>query len=382
MSRWTAPLLALCLFASLHANTTRAADGTNTSFAPVYEGPHVLPTMVLPTLPGKVEWDTRFMLDTNAVLAKYDWYMAEMTCFVDETGQVRDVLLTESIPARNLSATIVETLRRKKWVAARGPNGPVPGQFKFRLVYTMQNTQGTLGNIGTRLRREAEAGSANAKYLLSRLLLADVAFDRKGLDSDALLLSAADPGGDRRAMLALAIDSEMPIEQRRQWLLKAAQAGSGTAQVLVALDSWAEQTPEGHARARHWLEAANRAQEPTAGKYLAALLVSHSSRPEDWKQARELAKAASRDWHDKRDPDTWQILAAASALTGDFKSAVDAQSKAISLGTQAGWPANAFEPRLAAYQNSQTVTDEIVMIPAVAATLSEPQREQRPSYNQ
>lgn len=379
MCRWTAPLLSLCLVAGLHANSAHAADGTDASFAPIYEGAHVLPVMRAPGLPGKIDWSTRFTYDTDLVLTRYGWYMAEITCFVDETGQVRDAVLTESIPSRNLSATIVEELRRKKWNPALGPEGPVPGQFAFRIIYTMQNMQGTLGNFGTRLRRDAEKGSASAQYMLSRLLLADVAFNRSGLDGDTLLRNAADPGGDRRAMLALAIlgssdnTPDPPVEEKRRWLLKAAQAGSAPAQLFIAMSSWAERTPEGHARARHWLELANRGKDATsAGKYLAALLVSHSSVADDWKQARELAKSASRDWHDRDDPDTWQIFAAASALTGDFKAAIDAQTKAISLATAASWPMNALDARLAAYKDSHTVTDEIAIIPSVARVIVPP----------
>lgn len=385
MIRRTTLLLALCLVASLRANSSHAADTADASFAPIYEGTHVLPVMRAPGLPGNLEWSTRFMYDTNLVLARYGWYMAEITCFVDETGQVRDTVLTESIPSRNLSATIVAELRRKKWNPAQSPAGAVAGELAFRIIYTMQNMQGTLGNIGTRLRRDAEKGNASAQYTLSRLLLADVAFDRSGLDGDTLLRNAADPGGDRRAMLALAIlgtsdkSADLPLAERRRWLLKAAQAGSVPAQLLVAMDSWAERTPEGHARARHWLELANRGKDVTStGKYLAALLVSHSSSPDDWKQARELARAASRDWHDRDDPDTWQILAAASALTGDFKAAIEAQTKAISQATSAGWATNALEARLAAYKDSHTVTDEIVMIPSVARTIMPMERKKLP----
>jgi tetratricopeptide (TPR) repeat protein len=158
--------------------------------------------------------------------------------------------------------------------------------------------------------------------------------------------------------------------------LKSAQAGSSAAQVLVALDSWAEQTEAGYARARHWLEQAVKAKDPSAPKYLAALLVGHSTNPADWKVARDLAMAAKGEWHDKFDPDSWQILAAASGLMGDFPAALKAQNRAIELAALVGWPTDALERRLAAYRDSRIVKDEIVVIPAVARVVTFGESEQ------
>src|SRR5262249_16873493 len=116
----------------------------------------------------------------------------------------------------------------------------------------------------------------------------------------------------------------------------------------------------------HWLELAVRAKDPNAPTYLAALLVSHSTSAADWKTARGLAASAVKDWHDKTDPDAWQVLAEASALTGDFPAAVQAQSKARDLAAAADWPTDAIDQRLATYRESHALTEEIVVIPAIA----------------
>jgi tetratricopeptide (TPR) repeat protein len=311
--------------------------------------------------------------------------VAEITCLVDETGRVRDVFVTESLPSRNLSATIVSELRRQKLPAGVSPQGTASALFAFRLVYTLQQTRKKLGTVASRLRREAASGNAGAQYILSRAMLGEVDFNKQGLDAEQLLHRAADPGGDRRAMLALshmtrdfpaAQDPAAVVAERRGWQLKSAQAGSPAGQVFVALDSWAEQSEAGRARARHWLEQANKAKDPSAPKYLAALLVSHSTNSADWKIARDLALAATGEWHDKLDPDSWQILAAASSLLEDFPSALKAQNKAIELAARVNWPTDALERRLAAYRDSRTVKDEIVVIPAVARVVTFGESEQ------
>jgi tetratricopeptide (TPR) repeat protein len=372
MSRWLARLLGVC--ALLCSQATPAAAVADAAFAPVYEGSHVVPVMRLPGLPAKVDWSAQFESDTSVVLTRYQWYLAEVTCLLDETGQVRDAFLTESIPSRNLSATTVDELRQKKWTAALTPGGPVPGRFAFRLKYILQQYSGSLGTIAGRLRRAADGGDAASQYILSRLLLANVDFRKSDLDGELLLQSAA-AAGERRAMLErglltgeikAGVDPAVTLAEQRQWQLKAAQAGSGAAQLLVALDSWAERTDQGYARARHWLELANKQSEPGSDKYLAALLVSHSKDAADWKKARKLADTASHGWRDRHDPDTWQILAAASSLNGDFKGAIEAQTKAIALAEKYDWIRSALDVRLAAYQASRPVTDEMVVIPIIA----------------
>ena len=371
MARWSTVLIGFSVLLVAHANATEPSD---IAFAPVYDGPYVVPVLHLPGVPPKNVWSTSFLMDTNEVLARYHWYLAEITCLVDEAGQARDTFVTESMPSRNLSATIVDEFRRKKWIAATASSGPVPARFSFSIKYVLENFSGSLESLAGRLRSAAKNGDAGSQYILSRVLLANVDIKKSDLDGETLLRRAA-AGGERRAMLELGLtksdglDGTDPIAtlaEGRQWQLKAAQAGSGPAQLLVALDSWAERTDQGYARARHWLELVTEKDEPGSDKYLAALLVSHSGDAQDWKRARKLADAASHGWHDRFDPDTWQILAAASALNGDFKSAIKAQTKAIALAEKNGWSRTSFDRRLAAYKGSHTVTDEIVMIPTIA----------------
>ena len=345
------------------------------TFAPDYAGAHVVPTLRLPRPPPDVKWSAQFQQDANIVLAKYGWYLAELAVLVDESGQVRETIITESLPSLNLSATMVDEFRRLKFLVGTGPNGPVGSLTVFRMKYAMEQTIGDLGFIGGRLRTKAAAGDASAQYTLSRVLLAgNVAINTSGFDRDDLLQKAAD-GGNRRAMLALsAVSRDIPegnnspavLVERRGWLLKSAQAGYGPAQVLVALDAWAEQTAAGHERARHWLELATKAKDPVAPKYLAALLVSHSENPADWKEASKLASGASREWHGRKDPDAWQVLAASLAMTGDYAGAVKAQSKASELAAAVKWPLETIERRLASYKDAHTVREEIVLIPVVA----------------
>ena len=367
-----------CLTISfLWISAVDSAESPRLSYAPVYEGAHVLPTLRSPGVPHEIDWGPAFLRDVQVILSRYQWYMAEITCLVDESGQVRDAFVTEALPSKNLSASMVNELRQKRFAPAMGPDGPVPSRYAFGIKYILQGFTGDLGNAGGRLRSAAEKGDADSQYILSRILGASVSLRKSDLDGARLLHGAAD-GGDPRAMLELGLifpatqpdaDPAATLAGRRQWQLKAALAGSGPAKLLVALDAWAERTDEGYARSRNWLLLAKKQNEAASGKYLAALLVSHSRDVADWKVARTLANEASRDWHDQYDPDTRQILAAAAALTGDFKAAIEAQKDAIALAKKAGWATEPLATRLAAYEGSHTVTDEIVMVPAIARVI-------------
>ncbi len=69
--------------------------------------------------------------------------------------------------------------------------------------------------------------------------------------------------------------------------------------------------------------------------------------------ARALTLADSLGQEYKHDPSLWEIRAAANATRGDYKSAVKAESVAISEATQLGWDVAKLEQRLSLFASQQ-----------------------------
>lgn len=198
------------------------------------------------------------------------------------------------------------------------------------------------------------------------------------LKAGEMIARAASGGVNGRALYFLrhptlsgevGADFDFVAGERRALVMASAQSGFAPAQVIMALNSWAERTPEGYARARRWLTAAQ-GRSALADKYLAALLISHPVDAEaDARRALEIARAASKTLYGQYDTDLWQVLAAAHAAVGEFGAAKRAQRKARSLAALTRWPTDDIDRRLEVYKASGTVTEELVTIPVVAREL-------------
>ena len=80
----------------------------------------------------------------------------------------------------------------------------------------------------------------------------------------------------------------------------------------------------------------------------------------------KLAADATTSWHGTKDPDAWQVLAAAQAKAGQFAEAIATQQKAIDLARGYGWTLTSLDRRLEAYRASRAILEDIVVIPMMA----------------
>lgn len=342
------------------------------------DGAHVAPVLKLEPRRG-MRIDSHLTGRMIKAARIYGWSQASFSYIVDETGQVRDIHVSDLLPNGALGPTMVEYHRFHKFRPAMVEGRAVPAASGdgFRLKLLISHPP--FDDAARSLMGPAAAGDTVAQCSLSLILPAvEKAAEFSNLNSYDLIRAAAASGTDGRALYFYAnakakadrgrtkpFTSDYLVGEPRAMLLKSARAGFAPAQLAVALNAWAERQPEGYVRARRWLTAAR--GRPEADKYLAALLLSHPTDAQaDAALARELATAVTETGYGRQDPDALQILAAAHAAGGDFKAAIRVQKEAARWAKMYRWSPEEFDRRMAEYRASRAVRDEIVTIPTVA----------------
>lgn len=341
------------------------------------DGAHVAALMATAT-PAQRLYATHLYERMIKAADKYKWMQSSFTYILDESGQVRDLFVSDIQPNLALRSTLVEYHRFHKWIPATVQGRPVPSSLASRLRLTTYHLHKGQDIAARGLIPAVKAGDAVAQTSLGLIL--DGVEDPEPFsefDSYDLIRNAAASGANGRALYFLAFkettgatgNAEAPFDFMtglpRTLMLASARTGFVPAQLAVALQSWAERQPAGYARARTWLSAAS--GTPEADKYMAALLLSHpTDAAADAKKARDLAIAVTKTGYGRQDPDLWQIVAAAHSANGDFGAAVRAQREAARWARFFRWSTEEFDRRLAEYRARREVREEIVTIPTVA----------------
>jgi hypothetical protein len=154
------------------------------------------------------------------------------------------------------------------------------------------------------------------------------------------------------------------------WLRAAAAAGEAAAQLALALELMKD-LPSGEqlAEAKSLLEQAARTDDIYVTKHVTALLASSPmSAIRDPAGAAVAARKLPQTTFES-DPQVFEAIAAAYAVTGDFASAVDRQQLAIRRATELQWNTRMMEQRLAVYRLSKPWFGDLF---AVAAAAGEP----------
>lgn len=209
---------------------------------------------------------------------------------------------------------------------------------------------------------------------------------------------AGDPASQFNYGVILSMLSEFnkDDEQPEDWFLRSGQAGFPPAQYLVALRLLhGSACVKDEAKGRFWLERAANAGSVDAQTVLAVLLLragaDATSRDQGFDWLERAASSSHREakvkfasllvgWPDpsRRDPahalallgevrDTFEydpafheIRAAALAALGDFKAAINAQQRAISMARKLDWDTNRERVRLEAYETGQLADAELI----------------------
>jgi TPR repeat protein len=304
-----------------------------------------------------------------------------MRVIVDADGAPVDAWVPEVVPGVDLARAALAGVRTMSFGPAAVGGQHVASSFMFtssRLRNDIQGYDRALQVYFDKSRHSAEAGNLADRYALARTSIWFPQLSPATVDLDKAHVWMRELANDPNQALAMYVlpDTttkaagsavDMPFEEQEQWRLRSAQAGFAPAQLDMALMCWGERASDSMERARHWLESASAAGFPPASRYLAALLLSPKYRDTDGPHALALIDALLQNEQYADDPDTWQLVADAYAVQGNFQQAIAHQSHAIALLPKRSPRAPRFAAHLASFQNNAVIDDELLTIPAAAA---------------
>lgn len=219
------------------------------------------------------------------------------------------------------------------------------------------------------IRRRAQAGDPNSQLLYGTTTWMYPEFRQPGEKDQNWILLAAQAGVPAAQYIIgirlLNLDRE-PQEQPKglRWLELAAKGGSGAAMSalgthLLTYDPDASKDLSVREQAFEWLRRSAETSHQE-GKYLFAALLA--SWPEASKRdpARALKLMNEIGESFDYDPLSFEIRAAAHAAQSDFKAAIRAQTRAVTMATKLGWNVDTMRARLADYEAGRRSESELV----------------------
>lgn len=287
----------------------------------------------------------------------------ETVLILGRDGAVHDVWINLAAPPDMFESSVLSSVRKWRFAPASFAGASIPVASTYRRDFGLTGKDGKdlprLVKLLDERRAAAREGKPQAQYQVARLLVRFPELSADDGEMLRLLQDAAKRGYPPAqqylglCMLGRARQCQGAEGDGLEMLGRAGQSGDATAQLLMAIMSMAEGSAEGATRARQWLEPGARGDAAQNGKYLASLLAT-APRTElrDGARAVTLIEPLLKRSGYARDPDVWQIHAAAKAEVGAFRAAIDSQERAIGLVERFGWDGTGPRERLAAYRKS------------------------------
>jgi hypothetical protein len=287
----------------------------------------------------------------------------ETVLILGRDGAVHDVWVNLAAPQDLFESSVLSSVRKWRFEPANLSGTAIPVASTYRFDFGLTGKDGKdlprLVKLLDERRAAAREGKPQAQYQVARLL---TRFPELSADDGEMLRMLQDaakrgyPPAQQHlgvCMLARARHCQGAQGDGLELLARAGQSGNATAQLLMAIMSIADGTAEGLSRARQWLEPGSRADVGQNNKYLASLLATApQAELRDGARAVMLMEPLLKRSYFARDPDVWQIYAAAKAEVGAFRDAIEAQERAIGLAERFSWNVATPQERLAAYRKS------------------------------
>ncbi len=306
------------------------------------------------------------------------WYKQEGVVLVDVTigtdGLAHDPEVLLAFPQAFFDKEVVDSYLHSRFKPAMLDGVPVASRMRQNLIVTY-DSGGRLWSAGrfARVREAAEHGQTDAQYVVG---------------------------------MAGALDKTLKIEPDHAWdlVLNAAKGGNARAEYMIALQYLPGPGCTGPSRGTLWLEHAVRGGEPSAAFALARQIMSGTPTAADLDRVRSLLAiatsgdapyplrhaialaldprlqpasatllAAAAQKLDKSmtgvDPQDYEAIAAAAAVTGDFANAISLQGKAQSKARSLYWNTSSIDARLALYQRQEKFVGDLLELPPTATAL-------------
>ena len=284
--------------------------------------------------------------------------ITELTVGVD--GHARDPQVLLALPERGYAEPAIVALLNSSFTPAQRAGRPIESRLQLKQVFTRYSVH-TLAELDTykNARTRADAGDAEARYLLGLTATLDASLGiSPGRADELLLVSARD--GEPRAQYWVgsqlhASSACHPQSSGAVWLRHAAANGSGAAELTLARDMLASQPSAAQlSEARALLQRASGSPDYYVMEHVAALL---AAAPQEGLRDPATAITVARrlaGGEIQSDPQMFETIAAAYAAVGEFNRAVREQHTAIRKAQSLGWDTRAMGQRLAAYKSGQS----------------------------
>lgn len=345
--------------ASAQAHVERyGRAGTRSRLFPMVADPATIKDLsaAKPTGPLRVE-------SPDSALVEGTLGFVETVLILGRDGAVHDVWVNLAAPQDMFESSVLSSARKWRFTPANSAAGAIAVASTYRFDFGLTGKDGKdlprLVKLLAERRAAARDGKPQAQYQVARLL---VRFPELSADEGEMLRMLQDAAKrgypPAQQYLGLCMLGRAPQCQGAEgggleMLARAGQSGNDTAQLLMAILSMAEGGAEGLVRARQWLEPGARAHTAQNEKYLASIMASApQAELRDGARAVALIEPLLKRSGYARDPDVWQVHAAAKAELGAWRDAVDSQERAIGLVERFGWDGTGPRERLAAYRKS------------------------------
>jgi TonB family protein len=284
-------------------------------------------------------------------------------------GRARIPRILYAVPRGFFEDAVRESVMRSEYLPARINGQPVASSISRFYNFKMQMiTLDGYGDLEKRVREtkaKAEAGDPAAQTRYG-MMIAGLPQLKQTYDQALPWFLKAAQAGAPYAEYQVGIGlmrghgCHCDVDKGEIWLQRAAEADQADAQVSLAEYLLAEKSSaESTAGAMVWLERAVKSGNGAGKLLLSAILASSpSDELRDAPRALKYTDELERDYG--RDPSFWEIRAAANASRGDFKSAVQAQSKAIDEATRLGWNLTQLQTRQSSFSAGQSWTGDLL----------------------
>jgi hypothetical protein len=277
-------------------------------------------------------------------------------------GFIRDPrvrLAISSDPKLDLGAREIEGLFQWRWRPASLNGRPVEARITLKVLSGGIKAQGYspwhLEQV-SKIRTAAEQGDPDAEYLFGELVLVDPKLGH-GVEFRDFLVSAAQQGHAKAAYEVAQSFQWLGLcqkdDHRLPWLRYAANAGEPIAQLATAEEALRRPASADPQKVVQLLQHAVTSDDFYVKKHAVALLAAS---PLETIRKPDVALVGARALLDgpiQSDPQMFEAVAAAYAVTGDFADAQSQEAIALKKARKLGWHTDPMEERLAAYRSGK-----------------------------
>jgi hypothetical protein len=277
-------------------------------------------------------------------------------------GHPRIPRILYAVPSGYFEPTVRESVMRSVYLPARINGEPISTSVSMFYLFKISDASiRDYGNLERRVHEtklKAEAGDPSAEMLYGMMIAGLPQLNQTYDQALPWFLKAAQAGAPYAQYqigtgLLIGHGCQCDTGKGEVWLEKAAQADQADAQVSLAEFLLKDKSNrEAVTGAMVWLERAAKQGNSSAKLLLSAILAANPSTDmRDPARALSLANSLEHDY--KHDPSLWEIRAAANASRGDYKTAVKAESQAITEATSLGWDLAQLQKRQSLYTSQQ-----------------------------